>query len=66
VFKWWISSEAGTYAQNINISKSSARIAKVDVPSNSAGKSFHVICEVIDDGKHNLTSYRRMIIEPTE
>jgi hypothetical protein len=66
VFKWWILSEAGTYVKNINISNSSSRIATVNVPSNSAGKSFHVICEVMDDGTYNLTSYRRIIFEPKE
>lgn len=66
VFNWWILSEAGTYAQNINISNSSTSSATVDVPSNSAGKSFHVICEVMDDGTHTLTSYRRIIFEPTD
>ena len=66
VFKWWVLSEAGTYSQNINISKSNTSSATVDVPSNSAGKSFHVICEVIDDGTHNLTSYRRIIFEPMD
>ncbi len=64
-FKWWILSEAGTYTQNANISNSNSSRATVDVPSNSAGKSFHVICEVTDDGTHNLTGYRRIIFEPT-
>jgi len=66
VFSWWILSEAGTYAQSINISGSNTRVASVDIPSNSAGESFHVICEVRDDGTHTLTSYRRIIFEPTE
>ena len=66
VFKWWILCEAGTYAQPVNISNSNTRIATVYVPSNSAGKNFHVICEVKDDGTHNLSSYRRIIFEPTE
>ena len=30
-----------------------------------AGKNFHVICEVTDDGTHNLTSYRRIMVEPS-
>ncbi len=66
VFKWWVLSEAGTYAQNINISNNSTSIVTVDVPSNSAGKSFHIICEVMDDGRHKLTSYRRIIFEPRD
>ena len=64
-FNWWIISGPGTYTQNIKISNSNSSRAIVDVPVNSAGKSFHVICEVTDDGTHNLTSYRRIIFEPT-
>lgn len=63
-FKWWIQSDAGTYPGNVNISNSSSSIATVNVPSDSAGKSFHVICEVVDDGTHNLFDYRRIIFEP--
>jgi hypothetical protein len=65
-FKWWVLSEAGTYAQNVNISNSDTSIATVEVPSDSAGKSLHVICEVTDVGTPNLTSYRRIILEPTD
>ena len=65
-FKWWILSEAGTYAQNVTIANSSSSIATVAVPSNSAGTSFHVICEVTDNGTHNLSGYRRIIFEPTD
>ena len=65
-FKWWILSEAGTYAKDITISSSDSNRATVHVPSDSAGKSFHVICEVTDNGTPNLTSYRRIIFEPTD
>jgi hypothetical protein len=63
-FNRWIISGPGTYTQDIKISNSNSNLATVDVPENSAGKTFHVICEVTDDGKHNLTSYRRIIFEP--
>ncbi len=64
-FKWWIQTDAGTYRESVSISDSNSNIAKVNVPPDSAGKSFHVICEVTDDGVHNLTSYRRIIFEPS-
>ena len=64
-FKWWVLSEAGSYTEDVNISNSKASRAAVEAPSDSAGKSFHVICEVTDDGTHNLSSYRRIIFEPT-
>ncbi len=64
-FNWWIQTDAGTYPGDVNISNNSSSIATVTVPSDSAGKSFHVICEVVDDGVHNLSGYRRIIFEPT-
>jgi hypothetical protein len=63
-FKWWVIPEAGNYPKEIEISNRESNIATVHVPSDSVGKEFHVICEVTDDGTHNLTSYRRIILEP--
>jgi len=65
-FNWWIQSDTGTYPGNVNISNSSSSISTVNVPSESSGKSFHVICEVIDDGSHNLSDYRRIIFGPVQ
>lgn len=62
-FKWWVLPEAGTYEGDVTIEHSDTNRATVLVPSNAAGKTFHVICEVTDNGTHNLTSYRRIIIE---
>ena len=62
-YKWWIQREAGIYTQTVTISNSNTSIATVNIPSNSGGKTFHVICEVKDDGTHNLTSYRRIIMD---
>jgi hypothetical protein len=64
-FKWWVLSEAGTYAGNVNIANHDTSRATVEIPSDSAGKSFHVICEVTDDGVHHLTGYRRIIFQPS-
>ena len=64
-FNWWIQSDAGTYSGEVTISNSSSNTATVEIPSDSAGTSFQVICEVTDDGTHNLTDYRRIIFEPT-
>ena len=61
---WCVIPEARTYSEEIKISKSDLSIATVYVPSNAAGKNFHIICEVTDDGAHNLTSYRRIILKP--
>lgn len=64
-YSWWVLPEAGTYEQEVPLSDSTSPRTTVEVPSNSAGKSFHVILEVTDDGTHPLTWYRRIIFEPT-
>ncbi|MBN2611252.1 MAG: DUF1593 domain-containing protein [Bacteroidales bacterium] len=61
-YKWWVLPEAGTYQQEISLSGENSNRISVNVPSGSAGKCCHVICEVTDNGEPNLTSYRRVII----
>ncbi len=63
-YKWWVQPEAGTYTGTVSISNSNSGKATLVIPSNSLGKSFHVVCEVTDNGTPNLTSYRRIIFEP--
>lgn len=63
-YNWWLQSEAGSFTRNLTISNGNSSIAKINIPQDSAGKSFHVICEVTDNGLPNLTSYRRIIINP--
>ena len=65
-FKWWTMPAAGTYTQAITIANANSNHVTVNVPNNSAGKNFHVICEVTDNGTPNLTAYRRIIVEPTD
>lgn len=64
-FCWWVLSEAGTYEKDVKISGPDSARATIVVPSDTAGKSIHVICEVTDDKAPNLTSYRRVVLEPT-
>jgi hypothetical protein len=54
-----------TYSPSINIPSSSSTKVAISVPADSAGKTFHVICEVTDSGTPSLTSYRRIILQPT-
>jgi hypothetical protein len=61
-FKWWILPEAGTYKQELAIPDQNSNKITLKIPSDSAGKSIHVICEATDNGEPNLTSYRRIII----
>lgn len=62
----FIQADAGSYSGKVNISNGSTNTATVEVPADSAGKTFHVILEVVDDGTHNLSAYRRIIFQPTE
>ena len=61
-FKWWILSEAGTYQKKPTIPDNKLNKITIQIPGDSAGTNFHVICEVNDNGEPNLTSYRRIII----
>ena len=60
-YKWWVLPQAGTYSGNVSISGPNTNHVQVKIPADSSGKTIHVICEVKDDGTHNLTSYRRII-----
>ncbi|MBN1116860.1 MAG: DUF1593 domain-containing protein [Bacteroidales bacterium] len=64
-FRWWIQIEAGTYKKNISIKNSDSSVAKISIPSDAEGKTFHVICEVTDNGTHNLSAYKRIIFKPS-
>ena len=61
-FNWWVQADIGS--GDIEISGGDTSIATVNVPDGSVGNSYHVICEVKDDGAHSLADYRRIIIEP--
>ena len=62
-FKWWVLPEAGSYEGNVLLEGSDTNLLGVKVPGDASGKSFHIICEVSDDGEPSLTSYRRIIFE---
>ena len=64
-FSWWVLTEAGTYARDVTILGSASNRASVQVPADSAGKSFPVVCEATDGGTPALTAYRGIIFEPT-
>ncbi|MBI0400658.1 DUF1593 domain-containing protein [Cyclobacterium marinum] len=63
-FKWWVMSAAGTYSGKVAIENKKLDKILIDLPSDSAGKTIHIICEVTDKGMPSLTSYRRIIITP--
>lgn len=61
-FKWWILPEAGTYQQTVNIEQSNQARPILHIPTDAAGHTLHLICEVTDNGTPSLTSYRRLIL----
>ncbi|MBS0262892.1 MAG: DUF1593 domain-containing protein [Planctomycetes bacterium] len=65
-FHYWVLPAAGTCEQAIEITDADTSRATIHVPLGTAGTTFHVICEVTDDGTHHLTGYRRIIFTPTE
>lgn len=64
-FKWWLLPEAGSYQASVTLMSTNSNRLTVPVPTDAAGKIFRVICEVKGSGTPNLTSYRRVIFEPT-
>ncbi|MFW6290518.1 MAG: hypothetical protein ACOC0R_06085, partial [Mariniphaga sp.] len=62
-YTWWVQEGVGSYTNEITINNSSTGQPTIKIPSDAGGKTFHVICEVTDDGTPNLTSYRRVIVE---
>jgi hypothetical protein len=62
-FRWFVYSEAGTYARDLAIDNASTSAASLTVPSDAAGKTVHVLLEVRDNGTPPLTRYRRAVIE---
>lgn len=63
-FKWWVMPEASTYKGKVAIESKNSDTITIDIPSDAAGKTIHIICEVTDKGVPSLTSYRRIIIAP--
>jgi len=63
-YQWWLMPEAGTYSENVTLSDSNLSRTQINIPSDAAGKTIHLICEVTDNGIHHLTGYRRIIFRP--
>ena len=63
-FHWWSLHEAGTYPSKVQITDAQSKVARLDLPADSAGRTIHLICEVTDQGAPPLHAYRRIIVEP--
>ena len=61
-YKWWVYQEPGSYWAEAPIRGGNSARAVVTVPRNASGRTIHVILEVVDAGKPQLTAYRRVIL----
>lgn len=61
-YRWWEYEEADSYEGMIDISGSTSKNARFKAPSVDSLRTVHIILEVTDDGKPNLTSYRRLVV----
>jgi hypothetical protein len=59
-FRWWQQQEIGK--TKVAIEQSDQSIATLRIPKGTKGDTFHIICEVHDDGPFHLVAYRRIII----
>ena len=60
-FHWWQQKEIGK--GTLAIAQPHASKTTVTIPSDAKGMTFHIICEVHDNGPFHLVGYRRVIIE---
>lgn len=61
-YRWFLYKEAGNYKGNLMLNTPGAEDVSLIVPELKSNESLHIICEVKDDGKPSLFSYRRVII----
>ena len=62
-FSWWQQPEIGK--TKVKIEQADQPIATLRIPADAKGDTFHIICEVHDDGPYHLPAYRRIIIKNT-
>ncbi|MBC8052549.1 MAG: DUF1593 domain-containing protein [Sphingobacteriaceae bacterium] len=62
-YKWWQYKDAGTYDGLVSISNASAEKLSFNIPSDNKKGTLHVILEVRDNGKPELVSYKRIILD---
>jgi hypothetical protein len=63
-YHWWQYKEVGTYKGQISVLNSDNSKASFQMPVDiQKGETIHIILEVSDSGKPQLTRYQRVIIE---
>jgi hypothetical protein len=64
-YQWFIYPDAGTYRGRVDVSATSSE-ARVVIPSDSAGKTIHLIVAVRDRGEPPLARYRRAVLRSVQ
>jgi hypothetical protein len=64
-FEWIHYPEPGTYRDTVEVSAESSACT-VRVPKDAAGKNFHLLLTVTDEGTPPLTRYRRVVVEVSD
>jgi len=63
-FRWYVYSEAGTYAGSPIIDNPKRAVAQITIPDDAGGTHIHVILEVRDENEIvSLYDYRRIVID---
>ena len=62
-FRWWQYEEADSYKGTVQIKDPTKISTTIKVPSDARkGETIHIICEVSDNGKPQMTRYQRVVI----
>ena len=61
-YYWWQYGEADSYESTVSINGSASKNASFTAPAAGSSKTIHIILEVTDDARPNLTSYRRLVV----
>ena len=62
-FQWFVYREPGTYEGDVAIHRADSMQAALQVPTDAAGRTIHVILQVTDNGTPALTRYRRLVVQ---
>lgn len=62
-FLWWNQSEESSCKSLGFFADKKQSKTKITIPNNAKGQTFHIICEVHDNGPFHLVSYARIIID---
>ena len=60
-FLWWLQPEIGK--GKVQIMTPTTPMTTVKIPCDAQGQTYHLICEVHDNGPHHLVAYRRICLK---